>query len=525
VQLRNIGWTVDRSNSPTFPDIVQTTGPGVSNLANYSNLMLTQPNRSGFDEIFGARFNARKQFTTAVPTSVKTGFNFRRQERNLENQSRQYTYTGAANIGRFLNTTGRYHELENALKQEVRHYVHSPFPDSYMVAEHARDNPGEWSENITYRYTQYFANLRSLSEEVGGVYLMGDVRLGRLTVLGGLRVEETRTEGSGPLQALTPAEVAQRATWVGTVTAAEAERRVRAEYEGRLQNKASYRSVFPGVHFNYEATNGIVARLSHTNGIGRPDFGSIMPNSTVSYTAQTITYSNPALKPQYSENFDVSLEYYFEPVGLVSIGAFSKDITDFIFQDRSQFVASGANNGFDGDYEGFNIITSANGGSARYRGLEFSFQQQFTFLPGILSRLGLNANYTYLSTKGDYGGATVTNQVAGFRPRTANLTLSYRGPKLRVSLQGNWVGTWLTSNSTNVALLRYAPPAPRSTSRPTTASPGRPVSSSTWRTSSTSHSVRRQTTWLARIARDRPASRRPNWFSASRAVSDTTSCQ
>ncbi len=456
--LRNIGWTVDRSRSLTNPDITQTAGPDMTNLANYSNLVLTQPNRNGRDEILGARFNVKRQFDLAVPAILKTGFNYRRQERALETNSRRYNYIGTANISKFLNTTGRYSELVDAFKDEVNKFVNPPFPDAYATAEHAQNVPGDWAEDVPYRFTQSLANLRSMTEEVGGIYVMGDIRLGRLTVLGGVRLEETRTKGNGPLQALTPAEVARRAAWVGTVTPAEAERRVKAEYAGRLDNSASYRNVFPGLHFKYEARNGLIARLSHSNGIGRPDFGSIMPSSTVNFSAQTITFSNPALKPQYSENFDASLEYYFEPVGLFSVGAFAKNISDFIFQDRSQFVGTGANNGFDGEYPGYNIITSANGGSARYRGLELSYQQQFTFLPGFWRGFGLNANYTYLTTKGDYGGAAVSTQVAGFKPRTANIAISYRGAKASVILQWNWLGTWLVSNSTNPALLRFESP-------------------------------------------------------------------
>lgn len=458
--LRNLGWTVDRRRSLTYPDIVQTAGPDLTNLANYSDLVLTQPNRTGVDEILSARFNAKRDFDRLLPLplSLKAGVNYRRQDRELENISRRYTYTGTTSLARFLNTTGRYDELVEAYKREVGRYLPAPFPDSYAIAEHARDNPAEWREDIPYRFTQNLANQRSMTEEVTGAYAMGSLRLGRLTVLGGVRYEETRTNGSGPLQALTAAESARRAAWVGPVTDAEAERRVKAEYAGRLENKATYDSLFPGVHLKYEAPAGFVVRASHSNGIGRPDFGSIMPNSTVNFAAQTITFSNPALKPQYSENYDVSLEYYFEPVGLLSIGAFQKEITEFIFQDRSRFVGGGANNGFNGEYEGYNLITTANGGFARYRGLELSFQQQFTFLPGFWRGFGLNANYTYLETRGDYGGAAVSTQVSGFKPRTANVAISYRGSNLNVVAQWNWVGRWLVSNSTNAALLRYEKP-------------------------------------------------------------------
>jgi len=453
--LRNIGWTVDRSRSQTYPDIVQTAGPDAGNLANYSDMILTQPNRSGRDEIMSGRFNLKRDFDQAIPITVKTGFNYRLQKRAIANDSRRYTYIGAGNISKFLNTTGRYQELVDAYRDEVGRYTPAPYPDAYAVAQNARDVPGDWREDITYHFTESLSNERSMSEGVGGAYLMANVRFGGLTILGGVRVEETRTEGSGPLRALTPAEVARRASWVGPVTAVEAERRVKAEYAGRLENSASYQSFFPGLHFKYETKNGWVARASHTNGIGRPDFGSIMPNSTVNFSDATITYSNPALKPQYSENFDVSLEYYFEPVGLISVGAFTKNITDFIFQDRSRFVPAGSDNGFNGDYEGYNIITSANGGSARYRGLEFSFQQQLTFLPGFLKGLGVNANYTYLETKGDYGGTVVSTQIAGFKPRTSNIAVSYRHSRLNVMAQWNWVSSYLQTNSSNAALLRY----------------------------------------------------------------------
>ena len=118
----------------------------------------------------------------------------------------------------------------------------------------------------------------------------------------------------------------------------------------------------------------------------------------------------------------------------------------------------GIKNGFEGLYENYRISTSANGGSARYRGIEFSYQQQFTFLPGFLRGLGVNINYTRLETKGDYGGTVATTQVAGFRPKTANFALSYQLNRFRFSAQANWVDTYLISVSTNAASITYESP-------------------------------------------------------------------
>jgi Na+-driven multidrug efflux pump len=66
-------------------------------------------------------------------------------------------------------------------------------------------------------------------------YLMGNLRLGPVSVLTGARIEETEVWGEGGVNYISPEEAARRAAWVGAVTPAEAERRVIAQYGGRSQ--------------------------------------------------------------------------------------------------------------------------------------------------------------------------------------------------------------------------------------------------------------------------------------------------
>ena len=152
------------------------------------------------------------------------------------------------------------------------------------------------------------------------------------------------------------------------------------------------------------------------------------------------------------------MEYYFEPVGSLTASAFLKEVRDFQFTDNSQLVGSGQDNGFDGQYAGYRITTTRNGGSARYRGFEIAYQQQFTFLPGFWRGFGFSANYTQLSTKGDYGGTSATTQVAGFVPKTGNVAISYLGYGWNLRLNAVWRDTYLVGISTNPALLRYQEP-------------------------------------------------------------------
>lgn len=209
----------------------------------------------------------------------------------------------------------------------------------------------------------------------------------------------------------------------------------------------------------YKFTTNLQARASWSNSIGRPTITSLLPSLSFSDAAQTVTISNPSLKPQYAENWDLGLEYYFEPVGQVSLGWFRKDISDFIVNGTAGIVGSGPDNGFNGDYAGYEIRTTANGGNAKIDGWEFNYQQQFTFLPGFWRGLSFSANYTKLETSGDYGEAgprTTTTDVARFVPETANIRLAYSYGKLGFNILYNYQSAYLQDYSaTDAARLRY----------------------------------------------------------------------
>jgi outer membrane receptor protein involved in Fe transport len=92
---------------------------------------------------------------------------------------------------------------------------------------------------------------------------------------------------------------------------------------------------------------------------------------------------------------------------------------------------------------------SANAGTAVVQGWEFSYQQQFTFLPGLLRGLSGSANYTVINTHGDFGGRTnlSTGQVAGFIPKAANASLSWRHRGFSTRVLYNFTGSHITSYS------------------------------------------------------------------------------
>ncbi|HTO05137.1 MAG TPA: TonB-dependent receptor, partial [Opitutus sp.] len=167
-----------------------------------------------------------------------------------------------------------------------------------------------------------------------------------------------------------------------------------------------------------------------------------------------VRLNNPNLKPQFSDNYDLSAEYYFRGVGVVSVGVFRKDITDFNFE-RDSIIAAGPDNGFDGLYEGYKLTTRENGGWAKVEGLELNYEQQLTFLPSFLNGFGVYANATFLRTQGTYDGDVVVNDLQGFTKRNANGGISYikHGYTIRASV--NYTGQNLRNYNTDPMELEY----------------------------------------------------------------------
>ena len=187
-----------------------------------------------------------------------------------------------------------------------------------------------------------------------------------------------------------------------------------------------------------------------------------MPSESANETTQTVTINNPSLLPQTAKNWDFTLDYYFEPVGNVSLGWFKKTIKDYIVTGTNTgIVPTGPDNGYNGEYAGFMRLTSSNNGTATVDGWELSYRQQFTFLPGIFKGLSGAANYTVIDTKGNFGTTAElkTGQVPGFITKAGNVSLSWRYQSFSTRILYNYTGNYISSyNSTSPGanLYRYS---------------------------------------------------------------------
>jgi TonB-dependent receptor len=425
MRITNVGWILDRTQSDLYPRFVQTAGPDISNAANWrpraDSPALVHGDQMNDQRIRTLEGNARYTVPIAAPMALRTGFNWR-------DTLVQTTNTGATRYD-YIGTGPLPANPNRIVFDQIKTGRRIPQWDANMfISDRKLLNPSLWSEDRYYVEQQNFSAPRTVLETVTAGYLMAQGKFareglfGRTGYLAGVRTEKTEMEGYSwsQVRASLRSTTAQRL--------ADPAGSARRDYV-RRDVSGSYIDSFPSVHLMHDITPNLKARVSWSTGFGRPGYANATSGESVNENAQTVTVNNPGLLPQHAKNWDATLDYYFEPVGNLSVGFFHKKITDYIVSGiNTGKVGSGTDNGFNGEYAGYDRFTSLNAGTAFVQGWEFGYQQQFTFLPGVLKGLGGSANYTVIDTHGDFGGRTTLsgNQVAGFIPRVANVMLSWR---------------------------------------------------------------------------------------------------
>lgn len=184
-------------------------------------------------------------------------------------------------------------------------------------------------------------------------------------------------------------------------------------------NSRDYTEFFPNLTVRHAFTENLVGRFALTRGIARPNYPDVVARIFVSEDGDEVERGNPDLKPTLSNNIDVGLEYYLAPLGLISVNAFYKDLSNYEFT----LVTPGT---FEGNPVDF--IQAENAPDGQIRGLELTWQQSFGFLPGLLGNTGVFANYTYVDAEMNIGrevGGRTAFPLAGQSDHIYNLALFY----------------------------------------------------------------------------------------------------
>jgi TonB-dependent receptor len=212
----------------------------------------------------------------------------------------------------------------------------------------------------------------------------------------------------------------------------------------------TYENWLPSANISVELGGGFIARAAAAKVISRPDIGTVNPGGAFSISGgnRTLTLGNPFIDPIKANDVDLSLEWYFARESALIIGLFYKDISSFVatttqsvpFNELglpSSLLAGTTVQPTDL----FQVTQPVNSKGGTLKGIEIGFQSPFAFLPGFLSNMGIQANYTYVDSSIEYplssaaGAPIIVQPLVNLSKHGANATLYYEDK--RFSLRGS----------------------------------------------------------------------------------------
>lgn len=418
------GIRIDRAVNNARPGYTQTYGPSLAEFTPYTGWQLNKSLLQTAEHIASAGIDLKRSFSTVrLPFELKGGLKYQRDSRTTNPWLPVWDYVGADGVAGRNAATGQNDDNVNQFKRTSGGYglfdgYYPVFPSIDYDSARAvfQNQPGYFKPAATSPVRNPSSEA---TEQIYAAYAMGTVTTGKLTTVAGVRMETTDVSAHGTLT---------KGAVVTTTTRA-----------------GDYTKLFPSVHLRYNPWRDLTLRGSFSSTMARPAVSNIVPTTTVTTSSGglgTVTGNNTALGPQFSRNLDLMMEYYFKPVGVFSVGLFRKKISDFIATQRS-IIASGADNGFNGDYAGYDYVTKVNLNSAEMEGYEIAYDQQLRMLPQPFNTLSLFANYAHVRASGTYDDGV--GALANFVPKMYNIGLSYGFWRFQFRTAYNYTSAYLWS--------------------------------------------------------------------------------
>ncbi|MNU44232.1 Colicin I receptor precursor [compost metagenome] len=221
----------------------------------------------------------------------------------------------------------------------------------------------------------------------------------------------------------------------------------------------TYSDWLPSANIVIEPRENLLVRLAAAKVMSRPGLGNLTPGGSVSVSGnnRTVSSGNPMLEATKATTYDIGVEWYFAPESILALGVFHKKIDSFIatqsttgpftgnalgIPDSVAIAACGSVAGCSASADWvFNKPVNTEGGDLT--GFEISYQQPFTFLPGLWSNFGVMANYTFVDSEIEYPNGT-TNTLTELSKNAYNGTLYYEDDRFSARVSGTYRDGYLT---------------------------------------------------------------------------------
>jgi TonB-dependent receptor len=410
----DIGYDFTGSEGRRAPNLFGTDLGALEDLTAYElDLVELESDKVEEEEVSLALNFGRDLFWGNNPGRVQFGAKARlREKSNDANNSNFVDFDDDYSLADFAGTGQRDYGLGRF----------GPYVDTRLLRQFFANNGANFEIDPADFLLDSEGEDYSLEEDIYAAYVMAEASLGRLDLLGGLRVETTDIEQKG-FRATVDEDLNDGVPVIEP-----------------FSGQNDYTDFFPNLQARLNLSDNLQLRGSFTRTMTRPGFEDAGARQVVEIEGgeRVAEVGNPDLDPFYSNNFDLELSYYAgEVLGAASVGLFYKDITDF-------FVTTDvAGQGIFADFD--EVESVINGGDAEVFGIELSYVQEFSFLPGPWDGLLLIANYTYVDSEADLPGREQSIRLPFQSDHIANVALGYDKGGLSMRLALNHRGEYLDS--------------------------------------------------------------------------------
>ncbi len=379
-----------------------------------------------------------RSFTTPLPTMLKAGLLISNQRKDRTQHNERWNFAPpagvATNVGSYdLNDSG----LSNATTHEGT--LKADYVSPRKLYQFMRSNPTWFPYDAPTSFTNWARNSALFEETIRAGYVRGDVKFfnNQVWLVGGVRFEETENNGEGvkdDIGATYQRDASGRLLRdaagrpIPITTDALASAKLRYTERGARAHK-KYSDSYPSLNATWYVNDQFLVRAAIASTMGRPNLTSTIPGLTIpdpNSTSQVLSLANTALKPWTARNYDLSLESYEVKGATIAVSGFRKEVKNFFVSSVSPVTPELMElYGLGPEFSSYLVSTQVNGSdTATIKGVEFSWRQNWLFLPSWAKGVSTFLNYTR-TLRGGPAGLSLSSVNAGFGRKSINYGINY----------------------------------------------------------------------------------------------------
>jgi TonB-dependent receptor len=369
-----------------------------------------------FAGAYGKRYHLGSYLST-----TEIGGKFRNNHKFDDSYTPTYTPNGSVPLTQFLSTfTDPNYYMNN--------YKFGVATNWQKLINYLNANPSAFTLDPT-TVGPNGANF-DLVEQVSAGYVMDTIDFNKIRVVAGVRIEGTSLN-------TTSFDVQ-----TNTVS---------------FKQNGSYINVLPSASVRFDLGHDTNLRVVYSRALSRPDPQDIAQAFSVTLHQVPLLASlgNPNLKAETANNYDVLVEHYLKPFGMIQGGFFYKQLYNPIVTEttlRSNYSPDPANGSYPVGL--WQVSQPVNAGSGWLYGFELAYLQHFNSLPSFLSGLGVSANYSYTNSQASgLPDRSDSPPLLRQAPNTFNISPTY--DKGRLSIRAGF-----TYNQTSIFQYQYTDGTP-----------------------------------------------------------------